>query len=252
MQFKTTNHHLKQINGREVTGIFAVHGNVDDGNDRSWPGAFIKTISERGGKTRHLWQHDMSAPPIAKITGLRELSRDDLPLTVLEKAPDAMGGVEVTREYLDTPRGSEVLSGIKAGAIDEMSYAYDAVKFDFSEVDGKRVRELREIRLYETSDVHWGMNPATVGSKTALSSHLQWVCDFLVALKAGARHSGNDTELINQIASNALMLGATNIKLLDDSNDDNGKSRVTQAEPVSLFDLTQFRSDLFKLQLATI
>ena len=49
------------------------------------------------------------------------------------------------------------------------------------------------------------------------------------------------------------MLGATNIKLLDDTNDDNGKSRDTQAEPVSpVFDLTQFRRDLFQLQLATI
>lgn len=260
MQIKSTNHFLKSINGREVNGIFAVHGNVDDGQDRSWPGSFAKTIQERNDRIRFLWQHDMSAPPIAKVVAIREVGRNELPDAVLVKAPEAMGGVEVTREYLDTPRGNEVLEGIKTGAITEMSYAYDAVKYDFEEdpnarSEWDRVRNLREVRLYEVSDVLWGMNPATQGSKSVLLPHLQWIIDVLAGLKAGARHSNGDLEMINQIASNALALGATNVKLVDEASSDegdSGKSRDSQAGPVPLDDLTQLYRDLVQLQLATL
>ena len=258
MQIKATHHYVKSITGRSVTGIFAVHGNVDEGDDRSWPGSFAKTFTERYEKVRFLWGHDFNSPPIAKITSLREVTREELPPGVLEKAPEALGGAEVTREYLETPRGDEVLKGIEVGAINEMSYAYDAVKYDFEEkpdakYDWERIRNLRELRLYEVSDVLWGMNPATQGSKTALASHLQWVADFLAGLKAGARHSGNDIELINQIASNALGLGATNVQLIDETANNAGKSREQQAGPDPLvMNLTQLRNDLFKLQVATI
>lgn len=243
MEIKTTVHQIKAIEGRAVTGIFAVHGNVDNGGDRSWPGAFAKTFAERSGKVRFLWGHDFFSPPIAKIINLREVGRDELPEGVLALAPDAMGGAEVTREYLDTPRGNEVLEGIKAGAISEMSYAYDALKFDFEEIGDKRVRNLREVRLYEASDVLWGMNPATQGSKA--DALIEQIARYMAALKAGARHSGSDTELINQIAANALALGATNVKLIDEQDESDGKSR---AEPVSLTQIRQ-RLSLFELSL---
>lgn len=244
MQLKSVTQHIKSISGRTVTGVFAVHGNVDSGNDRSWPGSFAKTFSERAGKIRFLWGHDFSSPPIATITGLRELGRDELPASVLATAPDAMGGAEVTREYLDTPRGNEVLAGLQSGAITEMSYAYDPVKFDFEELPGakyewEKIRNLREVRLYEVSDVLWGMNPATsAAGKSELAQPLEWMAALLEHLKAGARHSSSDTDLINQIAANAIALGATNVKLIEDSEqqDDSSKSR---AEPVSLTPLAQ-------------
>ncbi len=267
MDYKTTSQYLKDIKDRQVTGIFAVHGNVDDGDDRSWPGSFVKTIGDRGSRIRFLWQHDMTAPPIATIVGLRELNRAELPQPILDNTPDAMGGVEVTREYLDTERGNEVLEGIKSGAIGEMSYAYDAVKFDFEEkpnskYDFEKVRNLREVRLHEVSDVLWGMNPATQGSKTALAADLEWVANYLTFVerlrgtKAGARHSGPDQEKVEQIAALALALGASNIKLNGEgdssSASNSGKSRDERAEPVSLaINLTQLRADLMKLQLAT-
>jgi len=37
----------------------------------------------------------------------------------------------VTREYLDTPRAQEVLANIKAGVPLQMSFAYDAVRYDY-------------------------------------------------------------------------------------------------------------------------
>jgi HK97 family phage prohead protease len=157
--------YIKSIKGREVTGIFAVMGNLDDYADIGWPGMFLKTFQERKGKIVHLWQHHMQAPPIAIIKSLRELGRSELPKQVLAAAPEATGAAEVTREYLETGRADEVFKNIKAGAPLQMSYAYDAVGFDFTERGGVTVRNLREVRLYETSDVLWGANDATVAAK---------------------------------------------------------------------------------------
>lgn len=156
----------KAISDRTVTGIFAVHGNIDEGMDRSHPGSLAKTAINGRTRARFVWQHRTDEPPVAKIDQIREVTRAELPPSVLAYAPDASGGVEVTRTYLDTPRGSEILAGIKAGAIEEMSYAYDVLRYDLEEVDGRgQVRNLYEMSLYDISDVLWGMNPATVGSK---------------------------------------------------------------------------------------
>lgn len=156
---------IKSITDRTVTGIVAVHGNIDEGNDRSWPGSFASIAVDGRNRARFLWQHNSNEPPIAAIKSVREIGRSELPQSVLGYAPNANGGVEVTREYLNTPRGNEVLEGLKAGAIDEMSYGYEVTKSDFEEIDGKQIRNIREVKVYDFSDVNWGMNPATVASK---------------------------------------------------------------------------------------
>ncbi len=173
-EFKNLPQFVKGIEGRTVTGIAAVFGNVDLGGDRLWLGAFAKTIRERGHKVLHLWNHGSDGfdyfctPPIAVVRSLREVGRDALPASVFESAPDAVGGLEVAREYLGTPRGDEVFEAIKAGAPIEMSFGYDSIpgKYDFEVVNQReaaetRVRNLREVRLEDTSDVLRGMNPAT-------------------------------------------------------------------------------------------
>ena len=168
VEYKTSPIAMQQISDRTVTGIASVFGNIDDGDDITHPGAFAKTLKEGSARVRHLWQHDARSPPTARIVELREVSRDELPDDVRRIYPDAKGGLLVSREYLDTPRGNEILQGIRAGAITEMSFGFNVVKKDMSSVDGKQVRNLRENRLFETSDVMWGMNPATRAKKGAL------------------------------------------------------------------------------------
>lgn len=161
----------KAIDDRTVIGIFAVHGNVDSGGDRSWPGTFAEYAVDGRKRTRFLWQHDSAAPPIATVNYIREVSRAELPTSVLSYAPDATGGVEISRSYLETPRGNEVLTGIKAGAIEEMSYGYDAKQYDFEETEHALIRNIRKVELYDVSDVNWGMNPATTGVKQQPIDH---------------------------------------------------------------------------------
>lgn len=205
----------KAVDGRSVTGIFAVHGNIDSYGDISHPGSFAKTIAERLSRIKFLWNHDFyGGPPIAKILSIREVMANELPDKVLELAPTATGGVEVTREYLKNERAEAVFEAVVEGASDEMSYGYDPIKMDFGEVDGQRVRHLREIRLWEVSDVIFGANEATVGSKLAmpldlLLKHLE---AHLAELKAGARHSTADVKLLNTIHRAAVDLGCDECK----------------------------------------
>lgn len=170
METKSFEAFTKSIEGRAVTGIASVFGNVDSYGDIVHKGAFKRQINAGLKRVRHLWMHDPSQPPTAVIKELREVPKGELPDEVKEKFPEATGGLEVTREYLDTPRGNEILAGIQAGAIREMSFGYDAKKWDIEvvedgELKGKTIRNLREVQLWDISDVNWGANDATVAAK---------------------------------------------------------------------------------------
>lgn len=215
-EFKVVTQHIKAVKDREATGVFSLFGNVDSYDDRAWSGMFLATFARRARKTYHLWQHDTTQPPIAVVKSLRELTRDELPAEILRDYPEATGGAEVVREYLDTPRGNEVLTAIKAGAPLQMSFMYDALKYDYerkpdAKYSWEEIRNLREVELYETSDVLFGANDGTVASKTTaeqLTLHVL-LRQLTTQLKAGARHSATDTALLDEIHRMIVDLGAT-------------------------------------------
>ena len=170
METKTLPHFVKEIDreNRTVTGIFAVHGNVDSGWDVSENGSFVKGLNEGRNRMRFLWNHNSYNPPIASIKTVREIGRDELPEKVLEWAPEATGGVLVTRKYYEgIPLSDWVFKGIQEGDITEMSYAYDVKAYEIKkdEQRNREIRVLKEVVLYDISDVNWGMNPATSGVK---------------------------------------------------------------------------------------
>jgi HK97 family phage prohead protease len=185
-EYKVAPQFTKEISDRLVVGIFAVHGNVDEGGDRSHPGSFANTKVAGRDRVRFLWQHNSNETPIAVVKSVRELTRDQLPETVRAYAPEATGGVEVAREYLDTPRGNEVLAGIKAGAIEEMSYAYELSAWRMTDDEERgMIREIDGVRLFDISDVNWGMNPATVAAK-GLNWKVRPLTDHARAVEAEA------------------------------------------------------------------
>ena len=243
-EFKAGPFVVKGIEGRTVTGIFSVFGVLDTQVDVIHPGAFLKTIRERGGRALHLWQHDFWSPPTAVIRELREIGIDELPDAVRAEWPEATGGVLVKREYLDTPRGNEILAALKAGSPLQMSFGYDPVRYDFEETeDVGRIRHLREVRLWETSDVLWGANEATVANTAALAVPFETLVrqleQHLGALKEGRRNAATDQERINTIARLAVELGADNVKLADseplagdDGDEDEDKSVSSDTPPV--------------------
>lgn len=222
---------VKSITGRSVTGIAAVFGNVDSGSDRIHPGAFTKTIAEGQGRQKHLWSHDMWAPAIAIITDLKEVGRADLPPAVLDYAPEASGGLQVTREYLTFDLAEAVFENIQKGSL-EMSIGYDPLKMSFT-VEGegdnqRRIRELTEIRLWETSDVNFGMNGATVADAgKGAGLPLELIAQALTALhddvKTGRRNSAKDVETMKRMHD---LLGTLEPGVCPVNEDGAGKSRA--------------------------
>lgn len=152
-----------------VEGIITVFGILDQGNDIAHPGSFKKTLTERGNKVRVLDSHrtDSVCAVLGVPLDIREIGKHELPADVLRAYPEATGGVYAKTQFLmDTPEGLGAFARIKAGALDEWSYGYDAVDTSTSTVttkDGKEVqaRNLKQIRLWEYSPVLWGLNPAT-------------------------------------------------------------------------------------------
>ena len=94
MEYKALPILTKEIGeDRVVRSIFSVFGNVDDGGDRIWPGAFAKTLTERKSRVKVLWQHDSYSPPIGVPTSIEEIGRSDLPADLKEMYPDASGAL---------------------------------------------------------------------------------------------------------------------------------------------------------------
>jgi HK97 family phage prohead protease len=175
-----------ESSGRIVTGICAVFGNVDSVGDRIQSGAFTKTLRENSlDNFKHLWNHNFGGFPTAKILELKEIGRGELPREILDRVPEATGGLLVKREYVSDNGGDgdKAFAGIKAGTITQMSFGYDAVKHEMKSENGVEVRELKELKLYDTSDVLWGANSATVaaGLKTFSETH-----DFKALLQEDA------------------------------------------------------------------
>jgi len=171
---------LKVPQGLEDQGIvdhmITVFGILDLGKDISHPGSFTKTLAERSGRVRVLDSHQRGSVMniLGKPISIEEVGRAALPPEVLEKYPEATGGVKARTQFLlDTPEGRGAFARIKAGVVEEFSYGYDTLDSDDStiQVEGKdvRVRNLRTIRLWEYSPVIFGMNPATtvMGAKGA-------------------------------------------------------------------------------------
>jgi len=170
-EYKSVPAYLVKANAEQgITVIIAnVFGIVDDGDDLIPNGALAKTISERFNRIRRLDQHrtDSVMRVIGKVLAIREVGRDELPDDVLRDYPEATGGLEVTTQYLmDTPEGLGAFRRVAAGAVNEYSIGFDLVdRPEYRKMTwrGKEinVRVLKQLRLWEVSDVIFGMNPAT-------------------------------------------------------------------------------------------
>lgn len=148
-----------------VEHLVSVFGVLDLGGDICHPGCFTKTLQERRGSIRVLDSHQRMSilGAIGIPLDLKEVGRDGLPGRVLEKFPEATGGLMARTQFLlDTPEGKGAFLRIKSGAVSEFSFGYKTLDEDFDTLEnGKEVRNLRTIKLWEYSPVLFGMNPAT-------------------------------------------------------------------------------------------
>lgn len=136
----------------DYEGYFSVTGNVDDGGDVIEPGAFKKTLAERGSRLRVFWGHD----PLRPI--------GPPPSVAVE---DSRGLFVKGRLSVDSFWGREAWVLLKDGALTEGSIGYRSIPARTEWKDGHR--HLYEVKLFEVSFVAIGMNP-----ETALQAVKSW------------------------------------------------------------------------------
>lgn len=135
----TSNVEIKQLSAEgQFEGYASIFNETDEGMDEVAPGAYRKSLSS-GIKPKMLWQHDSHSP----IGVWEEIKEDDRGLFVRGQL------------LLDTQRGREAASMLKAGAIDGMSIGYRTIKSSRDETTG--VRRLMEVELWEISIVTFPM-----------------------------------------------------------------------------------------------
>jgi HK97 family phage prohead protease len=119
-----------------IEGYASLFGEIDQARDMVMPGAFRETLKQRGlRKIPMLFQHDPSEP-----VGVW-----------LELVEDWRGLIARGRLIPDVLRARELLSLLKAGAVDGLSIGYRTVR---GQIDPKtRVRRLYQVDLWEISIV---------------------------------------------------------------------------------------------------
>lgn len=124
--------------------------------ERIRPGAFARTISE--ADIRSLWQHDVNFVLGRNKSGTLRLWEDEVGLGFEAFPPDTA----LVRDLVMAP--------IERGDVDQMSFMFDAVQFEWIEKEGEPpVRDLVENRLYEVSPVTFPAYPtSSVNARAAL------------------------------------------------------------------------------------
>lgn len=117
-------------------GYLSVFNVEDQGGDLVEPGAFRKTIKDRGGVFTLLWQHDHKSP-----------------IGTFKAEEDAYGLKIFGRFILAVKQAQEAYELLKAGALNGLSIGFKAIQDPV--VSG--VRHLKEVKLYEGSLVTFPM-----------------------------------------------------------------------------------------------
>lgn len=135
---------------RTVCGYASKFGNVDLVGDMIMPGAFTKTINERGPDAKNeIWfLHNHSTDnPLGKPSVLKE---DNF-------------GLYFEAKISDTDIGEDILTLYQDGLINQHSIGFTTVKQNKVDASGANPSfyQIQEVKLYEFSSVLWGANPDT-------------------------------------------------------------------------------------------
>lgn len=133
--------------GRMVSGYFANFGTKDWHGDVIQPGAFTKTVSERGPKGKNLIKYLLDHDGTKAIGVFTELEEDTTGLRYTAK---------VGRHTL----GNDFLAMVEDGIINQHSFGYHVVKGEYDKVAD--VYRLNELFMYEGSPIQFlGANENT-------------------------------------------------------------------------------------------
>lgn len=136
----------------QFEALVAVFNNVDSYGDRILPGAFKRTLKERGFPAV-VWSHSWQTPPIGSVLDAKET---DAGLVV--KAQLFLEDSQTAREVWAAMKNR---GGDDRPPLREFSFAFDVV--DSAEIteDGETIRELKDLELFEVGPTLIGANSET-------------------------------------------------------------------------------------------
>jgi len=157
------------LKNRIVTGYLSAFGNKDHVGDIIIKGAFTKSIRERKDQIFFLNQHNWEQPH-GKFKVLEE---------------DSTGLYFESEPLTDTTYSSDLLKLYDAGIINEHSIGFNTVKDEFDNQQDARI--LKELKLYEGSNVTLGANPETpfLGTKAGFKRAADQAKRIIKMLRTG-------------------------------------------------------------------
>ena len=209
LEYKNFTAEIKDIDAKSmtVTGYWSKFGNVDYDGDIIASGAANKTIAERGpmgsNEIFFLNQHNWSQPHGKP--------------TVLEAQEK---GIYFESKIAPTSYGKDALVLYAEGIVVQHSIGFSTVKADYVQETG--VRTIKEIKLYEGSNVTLGANPETpfTGFKSLTMVEINdQISKMIKLLKDGSLTDEGFGRL--EIALKQFQLEAFNL----------GKNSLSDAEP---------------------
>lgn len=162
------------------SGYAAHHWSVDSYYTAIKPGAFRKTLRERGSRIPVLWQHDTNFP-IGRPTELKE---------------DKTGLRFSARISENTTHGRDVMALLRDEVPLGMSFGFATIKdraatdddpLDFTQVKTKAadVRVIEEIKLYEISAVTFAANEQAVINDVRAQAEADALHSLIEHIRAG-------------------------------------------------------------------
>lgn len=209
LEYKNFTAEIKDIDAKSmtVTGYWSKFGNVDYDDDIIAMGAATKTIAERGpmgsNEIFFLNQHNWSQPHGKP--------------TVLEAQEK---GIYFESKIAPTSYGKDALVLYAEGIVVQHSIGFSTVKADYDQKTG--VRTIKEIKLYEGSNVTLGANPETpfTGFKSLTMAEINdQISKMMKLLKDGSLTDEGFGRL--EIALKQFQLEAYNL----------GKNSLSETEP---------------------
>jgi HK97 family phage prohead protease len=208
---------------------------VDSYGTAMKPGAFRKTLKERGDRIPLLWQHDPNTP-IGKPDELKE---------------DRIGLAFKASVVPEVRAGQEAMALLRAGTPLGMSFGFetvksrpiedaDADKLDWSQApkfytsdEGREyARIIEEVKLWEISLVTFPANEAATISAVRSDQELDALSTILNALRDGSLDERQDALCRELVAAYSERAGA--------GTDHSTPEQARHAEPIDVIAMTDF------------
>lgn len=152
------------------------------------PGAFKKTIND-GADVRSLFNHDPNF-----VIGRRKSAT----LTLKE---DERGLYTESIPNPDVSWAKDLTATVKRGDVDQMSFAFQTIKDEWRTVDGKKVRDVYEVKLFDVSVVTYPAYTQTNAHVRSVLSEqgieFDSIAGILFRSKHGMQITKDDSEIIN-------------------------------------------------------